>query len=340
MEFSIKPTKTSRQDGMLPQTIEQLIKKYKLDSMWENIQKIVKEIIEQNSGYVVKKDGIMYIADTNVLEEAKTVLKIGKNALDISNNGINGEYQTIISLNGIINADFITAGTLSANRIKGGTLKLGGENNTNGSLQVLSANGEEVVNIGKEGIELHDGTTIIGNGGVLSNLSFSSMDWKEIGYSIFTPSQSTYKYINIGVFIPSNFVVTSAYLVLQLHPINYSYKKDKQVGYSRNVNLFYEKLLTGNVTPFNVEIASENYNYRLITNNTNAINCTGEEEKLNTYISNNIGNFLTSGQGTLFQLRTSDAVPTENIEWDDYDKNRAARTGYVRAMINVYGFLK
>ena len=125
MEFSIKPTKTSRQDGMLPQTIEQLIKKYKLDSMWENIQKIVEEIIEQNSGYVVKKDGIMYIADTNVLEEAKTVLRIGKNALDISNNGINGEYQTIISLNGIINADFITAGTLSANRIKGGTLKLG-----------------------------------------------------------------------------------------------------------------------------------------------------------------------------------------------------------------------
>ena len=89
-----------------------------------------------------------------------------------------------------------------------------------------------------------------------------------------------------------------------------------------------------------MEIASENYDYRLITNNTNAINCTGEEEKLNTYISNNIGNFLTSGQGTLFQLRTSDAVPTENIEWDDYDKNRAARTGYVRAMINVYGFLK
>ena len=88
MEFSIKPTKTSRQDGMLPQTIEQLIKKYKLDSMWENIQKIVKEIIEQNSGYVVKKDGIMYIADTNVLEEAKTVLRIGKNALDISNNGL------------------------------------------------------------------------------------------------------------------------------------------------------------------------------------------------------------------------------------------------------------
>lgn len=200
MEFSIKPTKTSRQDGMLPQTIEQLIKKYKLDSMWENIQKIVKEIIEQNSGYVVKKDSIMYIADTNVLEEAKTVLRIGKNALDISNNGINGEYQTIISLNGIINADFITAGTLSANRIKGGTLKLGGENNTNGSLQVLSANGEEVVNIGKEGIELHDGTTIIGNGGVLSNLSFSSMDWKEIGYSIFTPSQSTYKYRSIYSF--------------------------------------------------------------------------------------------------------------------------------------------
>ena len=40
MEFSIKPTKTSRQDGMLPQTIEQLIKKYKLDSMWKIYRKL------------------------------------------------------------------------------------------------------------------------------------------------------------------------------------------------------------------------------------------------------------------------------------------------------------
>ena len=52
MDFDIKPQKTSRQDSMMPQTIEQLIKKYKLDSMWENIQKIVEEVIEQNSGYV------------------------------------------------------------------------------------------------------------------------------------------------------------------------------------------------------------------------------------------------------------------------------------------------
>ena len=66
----------------------------------------------------------------------------------------------------------------------------------------------------------------------------------------------------------------------------------------------------------------------------------GNAVKFASNAVNNIGNFLTSGQGTLFQLRTSDAVPTENIEWDDYDKNRAARTGYVRAMINVYGFLK
>lgn len=137
MEYDVKPKNLTRQEKGFPITIQQLIQKYKLDALWENIEKIVKEAIEQNSGYVVKKDGVMYIADNNILEKAKTVLRIGKNFLDISNNGLEGDYQTIISLNGIINADFIQTGSIDANLITTG---------------ILDANKVEVTNINAENI--------------------------------------------------------------------------------------------------------------------------------------------------------------------------------------------
>ena len=49
-------------------------------------------------------------------------------------------------------ADFIVAGTMLADRIKGGTLTLGGSNNVNGIAKVLDANGNEVVRLDKDGV--------------------------------------------------------------------------------------------------------------------------------------------------------------------------------------------
>lgn len=49
-------------------------------------------------------------------------------------------------------ADFIVAGTMLADRIKGGTLELGGENNGNGVGRVLDASGNEIVRLDKGGV--------------------------------------------------------------------------------------------------------------------------------------------------------------------------------------------
>lgn len=49
-------------------------------------------------------------------------------------------------------ADFIVAGTMLADRIKGGTLELGGENNGNGVARVLDASGDEIVRLDKGGV--------------------------------------------------------------------------------------------------------------------------------------------------------------------------------------------
>lgn len=49
-------------------------------------------------------------------------------------------------------ADFIVAGTMLADRIKGGTLELGGEDNGNGIARVLDATGKEIVRLDKGGV--------------------------------------------------------------------------------------------------------------------------------------------------------------------------------------------
>ena len=65
---------------------------------------------------------------------------------------------------GILNANLITTGTMSAARIQGGTLILGGNNNTNGALQIQDASGNVIGTWTKDGISISKGSININNG--------------------------------------------------------------------------------------------------------------------------------------------------------------------------------
>ena len=56
----------------------------------------------------------------------------------------------------VINGGNITTGELSADRIRGGTLKVGGVNNANGVLSIYGSDGIRYVEISKDGIILYD----------------------------------------------------------------------------------------------------------------------------------------------------------------------------------------
>ena len=336
----------SKQLENTAQQIESIVKEQIPNAKQEAIDKATELLTDFNGGYVVKKDGELFISDNEDIDKAQHLWRWNINGLGYSSHGIDGPYGLAITMDGKIVADFITAGTMSAERINGGTLKLGGNNNTNGSIQVVDANGKSLVNISKDGLVLSNGTKLIGNGGVLSNLSFSAMDWKDIGYSICVPYMPDYEVINVNAFIPNNFIVVSAYLVAQFLPVNWGYGIEKQLGYCRDINLYYQKLNSGSINPVNIQLASEYYDYehKWLNNNTNAFVHSGSPNSLVTYVSGNLSGFLEKGKGTSFQLRTSKGIDTfsANSEWDMgvYDKNRAARTGYGRAMLNVYGYLQ
>lgn len=66
-------------------------------------------------------------------------------------------------------ADFIVAGTMLADRIKGGTLILGGKENGDGTAKVLDANGNTVVALTNQGIVVEhadEGGVLISNGSI------------------------------------------------------------------------------------------------------------------------------------------------------------------------------
>lgn len=97
MEYNIKPTKPPRQEGGFPQTIPQLIQKYKLDSMWEEITKTVKDIIQQELGQKALKGTSLTVKGIDGEEGFIQVLdKEDKPIVEINNNGVEvGEGKTI-----------------------------------------------------------------------------------------------------------------------------------------------------------------------------------------------------------------------------------------------------
>ena len=88
-----------------------------------------KLITGNSGGYVIlhstAKDGKPYeflIMDKPNIDDAVKVWRWNVNGLGYSKNGYNGPYETAITSDGQIVADFITSGTLMANIIKAGTI--------------------------------------------------------------------------------------------------------------------------------------------------------------------------------------------------------------------------
>jgi hypothetical protein len=68
----------------------------------------------------------------------------------------NGEEQGLILYNGklYVNAEYIQAGYLSANRIRGGRYAVGGVNDTSGAIDIYDKDGNVIGVIDRKGVEL------------------------------------------------------------------------------------------------------------------------------------------------------------------------------------------
>ncbi len=110
-----------------------------------------------NNGYPER----ILIMDNIDKARAKNVIQLNKNGVGFSTKGINGPYENAWTIDGNLVADFITAGTMYADRIKGGTLTLGGINNASGKLNILDDTGKNVIGKwDKDGILIKEGAIL------------------------------------------------------------------------------------------------------------------------------------------------------------------------------------
>ena len=105
----------------------------------------------------------LLIMDTDDIQTAVNVIRINKNGIGFSTNGYEGPFVSAWTIDGRFNADFIAAGSVSANIINGGVLTLGGLNNSNGLMRIKDGNGNIIGVFDSSGIEL-TGEMEIANG--------------------------------------------------------------------------------------------------------------------------------------------------------------------------------
>lgn len=94
------------------------------------------------------------IMDTDDIATATKVWRWNQAGWGYSSNGYNGPYSLAATMDGAIVADLITAGTMSANRISGGTLMMGGVDNGNGVIEVQDATGTVTGTWSKDGVSI------------------------------------------------------------------------------------------------------------------------------------------------------------------------------------------
>lgn len=71
------------------------------------------------NGYVYIDENEIMILDKLPKETAKNIWRFGLAGIGFSSNGIEGPFETAITMDGQINAKFITTGTMSVDRIEG-----------------------------------------------------------------------------------------------------------------------------------------------------------------------------------------------------------------------------
>ena len=99
----------------------------------------------------------LLITDEKDYTKAKKVWRWNINGLGYSSTGYNGNYGLAMTMDGAIVANFITTGVMSADRIRGGMLEVGGTGYAaNGSIYIKDSSGRNMITMTKDGLILYD----------------------------------------------------------------------------------------------------------------------------------------------------------------------------------------
>lgn len=208
-------TSLTRQSNERSAQIKEFVDSYVPPStVLENAKEQASTLIKSGAlgGHVVVLPNELYITDNEDITVAKKVWRWNIQGLGYSSTGKDGTYGTAITMEGKINANYITVGTMKADRIKGGTLTLGGLNNSNGVFVLQNKKKETIITLNNTGIMVEKGGSItcrqdngvdgIAIAEIKNGMSTYTMNSVQVGYigsfmrkiqSPYNPSVYTYR---------------------------------------------------------------------------------------------------------------------------------------------------
>lgn len=126
------------------------------------------------SSYVIYEGNQILIVDNLPANTAHNVIRIDSAGIGFSNTGISGDFVTAWTIDGTFNAQAINVINLTADMIKGGTLKLGSNLNQYGLLEIYDEANNLISTLDKNGLKMYglNGSYIVAN----SEVGFAGYD--------------------------------------------------------------------------------------------------------------------------------------------------------------------
>lgn len=117
------------------------------------------------SSYCIYSGDQIMIVDSLPAETAHNCIRINSAGIAFSQTGINGTFTTAWTIDGTFNAQAINVINFTADLIKGGTLKLGSNLNSYGSLEVYNESNNLIAKLDKSGLIMYgaDGSYLVIN---------------------------------------------------------------------------------------------------------------------------------------------------------------------------------
>lgn len=117
------------------------------------------------SSFVIYEGDKILVVDTLPKEQATNVIMINSGGIGFSQSGINGTFQSAWTIDNVLNMEQINVINLTADLIKGGTLKLGSNLNQNGQLEVYDEANNLIAELNKSGLKMYgvDGSYVLMN---------------------------------------------------------------------------------------------------------------------------------------------------------------------------------
>ena len=117
------------------------------------------------ASYVIYDGDKILVVDKLPKETATNVIMINAGGIGFSQTGINGTFQSAWTINNVLNMERINVINMTADLIKGGTLKLGSLQDQSGKIELYDASNALIGEFTSEGIKMYgaDGSYVLMN---------------------------------------------------------------------------------------------------------------------------------------------------------------------------------